>query len=67
MLATELQLKHPVEIEVTIHGKITSFLSSIEQIIHNTVLLKPILIDGKLVTFPPQYNISFIYMYLIRI
>ena len=62
MLATELQLKHSVEIEVTINGKITTFLSSIEKIVNNTVLLKPILIDGKLVGFPSEYNISFIYM-----
>lgn len=62
MLATELQLKHPVEIEVTINGKVTSLLSSIEQIINNMVLLKPMLINGKLVGFPPEYHISFIYM-----
>lgn len=61
MLATELQLNHSVELEVTINGKTTTFLSSIKKISNNTVLLSPILINEKLVIFPPEYAISFIY------
>ena len=62
MIATELQLNHSVEIEVTINGKITTLLSSIEKIINNTILLTPIFIGGKIVGFPPQYEVSFLYM-----
>lgn len=62
MLATELQLNHSVELEVIINGKVTTLLSSIKKIINNNVLLSPILINEKLVVFPPECTISFIYM-----
>lgn len=62
MLATELQLNHSVEIEVTFNEKITTLLSSIEKVVNNNVLLKPILIGGKMVGFPSNYDISLIYM-----
>lgn len=62
MIATELQLNHSVEIEVAINGKITTLLSSIKNIINNTILLTPIFIGGKMVGFPPEYEVSFIYM-----
>ncbi len=62
MIATDLQLNHSVEIEVIINGKITTFLSSIEKISNTNVLLSPIFIGGKLVGFPPEYSVSFIYM-----
>lgn len=62
MIAAELQLGHPVEIEVSINGKITTLLSSIEKVINYTILLTPIYIGEKMVGFPPEYQISFIYM-----
>ena len=62
MIATDLQLNHSVELEVNINGKTTTLLSSIEKISNTNVLLSPIFIGGKLVGFPPEYSISFIYM-----
>ena len=62
MIATDLQLNHSVELEININGKITTLLSSIEKISNTNVLLSPIFIGGKLVGFPPEYSVSFIYM-----
>lgn len=62
MIATDLQLNHSVELEVNINGKTTTLLSSIEKISNTNVLLSPIFIGGKLVGFPPEYSVSFIYM-----
>jgi len=62
MTAADLQLSHQVELEISLNGKKTTLLSSIEKILDNTILLTPIQMNGKLVGFPPECQISLLYI-----
>ena len=62
MTFDELQISHPVELEVSIGGKHTTFVSIIEYKVGNSILLSPIKHNEKLVGFPPDANISLHYI-----
>ena len=62
MTAAELQLSHQVELEVSMNGKKTTLLSSIEKVLDNTILLSPIMMNGKLVGFPTECQVSLLYL-----
>ena len=62
MTIAELQLEHSVELEVMMNGKKTTLLSSIEQIVGQTVLLTPIQVNDKLVGFPPNCTVNLLYV-----
>ena len=62
MTAAELQLEHSVELEVYMNGKKTTLLTSVEQVVGQTVLLTPIQINDKLVGFPPNCVVNLLYV-----
>ena len=62
MTAAELQLSHPVELEIKINGQKTTLITGIEKIIGQTVLLTPIMMNNKLVGFPPECEVNFLYI-----
>ncbi len=57
----DLEQKHSIELRVTLNGRTATFLTVLEQCIAHSALLSPILVNGKIVGFPPSCNISFIY------
>ena len=61
MTAAELELSHSVELEITANGKTTTLLTAVEKIIDFTVLMTPIQVGGKIVGFPPDYKVTFLY------
>ena len=61
MQLKDLELKHSVELQVIFNGKKVTFLSVLEQRITHAALLSPILLDEKVVGFPPGCNISLFY------
>ena len=62
MTAAEVQLSHPVELEIFMNGKKTTLLTAVEQVIDTTVLLTPIHLNGKVVGFPPDCMVSLLYI-----
>lgn len=62
MTAAELQLEHSVELEILLNGKKTTLLTAIEHIIGTTALLTPIQMNGKVVGFPPDCVVNFLYV-----
>ena len=62
MTAAELQLSHPVELEIQINGKKTTLITEIEKIVNQTILFAPIQMNGKLVGFPPECLVNFLYI-----
>lgn len=61
MQLQDLEQNHSVELQVTFNGKTATFLTVLEQSIAPSVLLSPVLLNGKVVGFPPACNISFLY------
>lgn len=61
MRVTEFEMTHSVELEIIHDGKKTTFITSVEGVINNHVLLTPIHLDGKIVGFPPKYTVNLIY------
>jgi len=61
MRVTEFEMTHSVELEILHDDKKTTFITSVEGIINNHVLLTPIHLDGKIVGFPPKYTVNLIY------
>ncbi len=61
MTGKDLELNHSVELDITINGKKVTFLSTVEKIIDQTVLLSPIRSDGKLLGFPSTCTVNLIY------
>lgn len=57
----DLEQKHSVELQVTLNGKTATFLTVLEQRVAHSALLSPVLLNGKIVGFPPSCNVSFIY------
>lgn len=62
MTAAELQLSHPIELEIKINGKKTTLISGIEKMVNQTILLTPIQMNGKLVGFPPECEVNLLYI-----
>ena len=62
MTAAEVQLSHPVELEIIINGKKTTLLTEVEQVLNQTALLTPIHLNGKVVGFPPECVVNFLYI-----
>lgn len=62
MTAAEVQISHAVELEIILNGKKTTLLTSVEQIVGQTVLLTPIQLNGKVVGFPPDCLVNFLYI-----
>lgn len=62
MTAAEVQLSHTVELEILMNGKKTTLLTSVEQMVGNTALLTPIHLNGKVVGFPPDCTVNFLYI-----
>ena len=61
MTASELQLEHSVELEITMNNKKTTLLTAIEKVMGTTVLLTPIEFNKKLVGFPPTCMVNLFY------
>lgn len=61
MRLTEFEMTHSVELEILHDGKKTTFITSVEGIVKNHVLLTPIHLDGKIVGFPPKYTVNLLY------
>lgn len=62
MTAAEVQLTHPVELEILINGKKTTLLTAVEQMVGTTALLTPIHLNGKVVGFPPDCVVNLLYV-----
>jgi len=62
MTFEELQLNHPVEIEVALNGKQTTLISSIEHKVGESLLLSPIKMNDKVIGFPPECSICLYYI-----
>lgn len=62
MTAAELQLEHSVELEILMNGKKTTLLTAVEHVIGTTALLTPIQMNGKVVGFPPDCIVNFLYV-----
>ena len=62
MTAAELQVEHSVELEILMNGKKTTLLTAVEHVIGQTILLTPIQIGGKVVGFPPNCAVHFLYV-----
>lgn len=62
MTAAEVQLTHPVELEILMNGKKTTLLTSVEQMVDHTALLTPIHLNGKVVGFPPDCTVNLLYI-----
>lgn len=57
----DLELTHSVELEILYEGKKSTLLTSVEEVIEKGVLLTPIHISGKIVGFPPNFTVNFLY------
>lgn len=62
MTVAEMQPEHSVELEITMNGKKTTLITSVEQVINNHVLLTPIQINGKVIGFPPDCVVHLLYI-----
>lgn len=62
MTFEDLQISHPVELDVSMGGKHTTFVSFIEHKVGTSVLLSPIKHNEKLVGFPVDAKISLHYI-----
>jgi len=62
MTVAELQLEHSVELEILMNGKKTTLLTAVEHVIGTTALLTPIQMNGKVVGFPPDCIVNFLYV-----
>lgn len=62
MTVDEMQPEHSVELEITMNGKKTTLITSVEQVVNNHVLLTPIQINGKVVGFPPDCTVNLLYI-----
>lgn len=62
MTAAELQQEHSVELEVMMNGKKTTLITAVEQVVGQNVLLTPIQVNGKVVGFPPNCMVNFLYV-----
>ena len=61
MTGADLELNRSVELDITVNGKKATFLSKVEKIIDQTVLLAPIRANGKLLGFPSDCVVNLIY------
>ena len=61
MTGADLELDRSVELDITINGKKVTFLSTIKDVVDNTVLLAPIRSEGKLIGFPATCSVNLIY------
>ena len=62
MTAADMQLEHSIELEIFMNGKKSTLLTTVEQVIGQTVLLTPIQINDKLVGFPPNCTVNLLYV-----
>lgn len=62
MTFEDLQITHPVEIEVSINNKQTTLISTIEHKVKQSILLSPLKYDNKIIGFPPECSISLYYI-----
>ena len=62
MTAAEVLSSHPVELEILMNGKKTTLLTSVEHVVGNHILLTPIHLNGKVVGFPPNCTVNFLYI-----
>lgn len=61
MKLTDFEMAHSVELEILHDGRKTTLLTSVEGMIHNSVLLTPIHLDGKIVGFPAKLTVNLLY------
>lgn len=61
MTVADFELAHSIELEVWLNGKKTIFLTTVEKVMDQTVLLSPVRIGGKLLGFPPTCTVNLIY------
>lgn len=61
MKLTDMEMAHSVELEIYHDGRKTTLITSVEGMIHNSVLLTPIHLDGKIVGFPPKLTVNLLY------
>ena len=61
MKLTDMEMAHSVELEILHDGKRTTLITSVEGMIHNSVLLTPIHLDGKIVGFPSKFTVNLLY------
>lgn len=61
MKLTDFEMAHSVELEIFHDGRKTTLLTSVEGMIHNSVLLTPIHLDGKIVGFPAKLTVNLLY------
>ena len=62
MTVTEFEISHSIELEINLNGNKTTLLTSVEHILDDTVLLTPILMNGKIVGFPPPISVNLYYV-----
>lgn len=62
MTAADMQLEHSIELDIFMNGKKSTLLTTVEQVIGQTVLLTPIQINDKLVGFPPNCTVNLLYV-----
>lgn len=61
MRLEDLELKHSIELQISLNGKELTLLTVLEQVVGTSALLSPITSNGKLVGFPPTCNINLLY------
>ena len=62
MTSGELQISHSVELEISMNGKKTTLLTTVEKIVGPTILLTAIQLNDKIVGFPPDCTVNFLYV-----
>lgn len=62
MNAADVQSSHSVELEILMNGKKTTLITAVEKMLGNLALLTPIHLNGKVVGFPPNCVVNFLYI-----
>lgn len=57
----DLEQNHSIELDISINDSKATMLTTLEQTVAGSALLSPILMRDKLVGFPPNCNVNFIY------
>lgn len=56
-----MELHHSIELEISIGDNKTAILTTLEQVVASSALLAPLLLNNKLIGFPPNCIVNLIY------
>lgn len=61
MNLSEMELNHSIELEISIGDNKATMLTTLEQTVAHSALLTPILLNSRIVGFPPNCRVNLIY------